>query len=217
MGTFLDGEALVLFREAIKDGVVPNSKAFVCVLNLCSGRLDFELERQVHARVVKGDWRNYIVDSAIVYFYVQCGDLKSAFCVFDRMVEQDVVSWTTSFTTSGVSKAFGEEKALKFERQIHGFFKSVQWDEEEEHGYMDVHYSTRRPVSSNNLTIHTGEEFGYFEGHVRDWLCREALKLMYRMQAEGIQVDDFVSATVPGGMWRNRVGYRAFIQVLLEH
>ncbi|KAJ6954484.1 hypothetical protein NC652_006038 [Populus alba x Populus x berolinensis] len=121
MGTFLDGEALVLFREAIKDGVVPNSKAFVCVLNLCSGRLDFELERQVHARVVKGDWRNYIVDSAIVYFYVQCGDLKSAFCVFDRMVEQDVVSWTTSFTTSGVSKAFGEEKALKFERQIHGY------------------------------------------------------------------------------------------------
>ncbi|KAJ7006485.1 hypothetical protein NC653_005749 [Populus alba x Populus x berolinensis] len=85
------------------------------------GRLDFELERQVHARVVKGDWRNYIVDSAIVYFYVQCGDLKSAFCVFDRMVEQDVVSWTTSFTTSGVSKAFGEEKALKFERQIHGY------------------------------------------------------------------------------------------------
>ncbi|KAG6786233.1 hypothetical protein POTOM_007830 [Populus tomentosa] len=142
MGTFLDGEALVLFREAIKDGAVPNSKAFVCVLNLCSGRLDFELERQVHARVVKGDWRNYIVDSAIVYFYVQCGDLKSAFCVFDRMVEQDVVFWTTSFTTSGVSKAFGEEKALKFERQIHGFFKSVQWDEEEEHGYMDVHYST---------------------------------------------------------------------------
>ena len=121
MGTFLDGEAPGLFREAIKDGVVPNSKAFVCVLNLCSGRLDFELGRQVHARVVKGDWRNYIVDSAIVYFYVQFGDLKSAFCVFDRMVEQDVVSWTTSFTTSGVSKAFGEEKALKFERQIQGY------------------------------------------------------------------------------------------------
>ncbi|KAG6784235.1 hypothetical protein POTOM_009923 [Populus tomentosa] len=229
MGTFLDGEALGLFREAIKDRVVPNSKAFVCVLNLCSGRLDFELGRQVHARVVKGDWRNLIVDSAIVYFYVQCGGLKSAFCVFDRMVEQDVVSWTTSFTTSGVSKAFGQEKALKFERQIHGFFKSVQWDDQEEEMMeegVEPNPSALKPcanletvalgeIDHSNLT--TGEEFGYFEGYVRNWLCREALKLMYRMQAVGIQVDDFVSATVLGGMWRNRVGYRAFIQVLLEH
>jgi len=61
------------------------------------------------------------VDDAIVYLYVQCGDLKSAFGVFDRMVEQHVVSWTTNLTTSGASKAFGEEKALKFERQIHGY------------------------------------------------------------------------------------------------
>ncbi|KAJ6352830.1 hypothetical protein OIU76_001944 [Salix suchowensis] len=111
--------------------------------------LDFELGRQVHARVVKGNWRNLIVDSAVVYFYIQCGDLKSAFCVFDRMVERDVVSWTTmitacsqqgrcgeafgmftqmlnggflpnGFTASGVLKACGEEKALKLGKQIHG-------------------------------------------------------------------------------------------------
>ena len=56
----LNVETLGLFREAIKDGVVRNSKAFVYVLNLCSGRLDFEFGRQVHARVVKGDWRNLI-------------------------------------------------------------------------------------------------------------------------------------------------------------
>ncbi|KAJ6681738.1 hypothetical protein OIU74_020079 [Salix koriyanagi] len=113
--------------------------------------LDFELGRQVHARVVKGNWRNLIVDSAVVYFYVQCGDLKSAFCVFDRMVERDVVSWTTmitacsqqgrcgeafgmftqmlnggflpnGFTASGVLKACGEEKALKLGKQIHGCY-----------------------------------------------------------------------------------------------
>jgi len=37
------------------------------------------------------------------------------------------------------------------------------------------------------------------------------------MQADGIKVDDLVYATVPRGMWRNRVGYGAFIQVLLGH
>ncbi|KAJ6997762.1 hypothetical protein NC653_014109 [Populus alba x Populus x berolinensis] len=183
----LDDEALKFFSQAIKDGVVPNSKTFVCVLNLCSRRLDFELGRQVHARVVKGNWRNLIVDSAVVYFYVQCGDLKSAFCVFDRMVERDVVSWTTGFTASGILKACGEEKALKFGKQIHGFFKSFQWDEEKEHGYMDIHYS-------RNLVTWRAMIMGY----VRNGLCQEALKLMYRMQAEGIQVDDYISAKVLG-------------------
>lgn len=145
----LDDEALRLFVDFIENGVVANCKTFVCVLNLCSRRLDFELGRQVHACVVKGNSRNLIVDSAVVYFYAQCGELTSAFCAFDRMVERDVVCWTTmitacsqqgrgeeafgmfsqmlsdgispnEFTACGILKACGDEKALKFGRQLHG-------------------------------------------------------------------------------------------------
>uniref|UniRef100_A0A2P2Q3J9 Pentatricopeptide repeat-containing protein At4g18520 n=1 Tax=Rhizophora mucronata TaxID=61149 RepID=A0A2P2Q3J9_RHIMU len=145
----LDDEALRLFNDSVNCGVMGNSKTFVCMLNVCGRRLDFELGRQIHACIVKGNWKNLIVDSAIVYFYAQCGDLESALCAFDRMVERDVVSWTTvitacsqqgcgeeafgmfsqmlsegfwgnEFTACSVLTACGEEKALKFGRQLHG-------------------------------------------------------------------------------------------------
>ncbi|GAV59306.1 PPR domain-containing protein/PPR_2 domain-containing protein [Cephalotus follicularis] len=122
---------------------------FVCVLNLCSIRLDFELGRQIHACIMKGNWRNLIVDTAVVNFYAQCGKLSSAFRVFDDLPEQDVVSWTTmiaacsqqgcgeeailmflqmltngfspnEYTVCSVLKACREEKALRFGRQLHG-------------------------------------------------------------------------------------------------
>ncbi|KAJ8772245.1 hypothetical protein K2173_027422 [Erythroxylum novogranatense] len=144
----LDDEALRLFGDSVKCGVRGNGKTFVCVLKLCSRRLDFEVGKQVHACIVKGNWSNLIVDSAVVYFYAQCGDLISAFGAFDQMVERDVVSWTTviaacsqrghgavaiemfsrmlsegflgnEFTVCSVLMACGEEKALKFGRQLH--------------------------------------------------------------------------------------------------
>ncbi|KAL7176049.1 hypothetical protein ACSBR2_029592 [Camellia fascicularis] len=146
----LDDEAFVFFRENIGRGVqAMNFKTFVCVLNLCSRRLDYELGKQIHACIIKGNWSNLIVDSAIVYFYAQCGDLSGAFCAFDRMPNHDVVSWTTmitacsqhgwteeafllfsrmqfegfspnEFTVCSVLKACGDEAALKFGRQLHG-------------------------------------------------------------------------------------------------
>ncbi|KAJ6954483.1 hypothetical protein NC652_006037 [Populus alba x Populus x berolinensis] len=121
------------------------------------------------------------------------GHESEALGFLKEMMEEGVEP--NSFTYSSALKACANLETVRQGKLIHSNF------------------ANKTPAPSN----HTGEEFGYFEGHVRDWLCREALKLMYRMQAEGIQVDDFVSATVPGGMWRNRVGYRAFIQVLLEH
>lgn len=144
-----DDEALSLFRDSIENGVRPNEKMFVCLLNLCSKRKDFELGRKIHAGVVKGRRSNMIVDSSIVKFYGQCGDLLGAFRKFDQMSKRDVVCWTTmitacsqqgngkeafslflrmlnegfcpnEFTVCGVLKACGDEKELNFGRQLHG-------------------------------------------------------------------------------------------------
>ncbi|XP_050224253.1 pentatricopeptide repeat-containing protein At4g18520, chloroplastic [Mercurialis annua] len=149
VGFGLDDEALRLFSEFVDSGIAGNSRTFVCVLNLCGKRCDFKLGSQIHACVVKGKWRNLILDSAIVSFYAQCGDLKSAFFIFDRMMEKDVVCWTSlvsacsqqghaeeafrmfsqmlsdgfspnEFTVCAVLKACGEKKVLKFGRQLHG-------------------------------------------------------------------------------------------------
>ncbi|KAI7739346.1 hypothetical protein M8C21_030431, partial [Ambrosia artemisiifolia] len=126
-----EDEGLRLFMEFVESGIRANSKTLVCCLNMCSGngRVDFELGRQLHGWV--------------------CGCLDEAFRVFDRMREYDVVCWTTmitacsqhgrgkdafvlfsrmlcdgfapnEFTVCSVLKACGEEKALKFGRQLHG-------------------------------------------------------------------------------------------------
>ncbi|XP_030541511.1 pentatricopeptide repeat-containing protein At4g18520, chloroplastic [Rhodamnia argentea] len=144
----LDSEALRLFLDALGDGVRANCKTYVCILNLCCRRLDFQLGKQVHACVIKNEQRNLIVESAIVHFYAQCGMLDSAFCAFDRMNEHDVVSWTTiitacsqqghgteafsmfgrmlrdgllpnGHTVCSILNVCGEEQALKCGRQLH--------------------------------------------------------------------------------------------------
>lgn len=145
----LTEEALGLFHDSIKCGVQANGKMFVCILNLCAKRLDFELGRQIHGVILKGNWGNLIVDSAIVYFYAQCKDISSAFVAFEQMPKRDVVCWTSmitscsqqglgreaismfsnmlsdgflpnEFSVCGVLKACGEEKELKIGRQLHG-------------------------------------------------------------------------------------------------
>lgn len=145
----LTEEALGLFLDSVKSGVQANGKMFVCILNLCAKRLDFELGRQIHGVIVKGSWGNLIVDSAIVYFYAQCKDISSAFVAFEHMPKRDVVCWTSmitscsqqglgreaismfsnmlsdgflpnEFSVCSVLKACGEERELKIGRQLHG-------------------------------------------------------------------------------------------------
>ncbi|XP_061356013.1 pentatricopeptide repeat-containing protein At4g18520, chloroplastic [Gastrolobium bilobum] len=145
----LDDEAFKLFHDSIKHGVPVNCKMFVCVLNLCGKKVDLELGKQIHAYILKSNWRNLIVDSAVVHFYAKCGKISSAFQTFDRMAERDVVCWTTmitacsqqglghdallllsqmlgdgffpnEYTICGALKACGENKALKFGTQLHG-------------------------------------------------------------------------------------------------
>ncbi|XP_021723046.1 pentatricopeptide repeat-containing protein At4g18520, chloroplastic-like [Chenopodium quinoa] len=145
----LEDEGLSLFGEFVKSGIQANGTTFVCVLILCGKRLNYKLGKQVHACIIKGRWSNLIVDSAVMYFYAQCGDFSSAFRVFEGMKERDVVTWTTMITSCSqqgygekafslfsemlmheyipnehticsVLKACGEEKALKFGRQLHG-------------------------------------------------------------------------------------------------
>ncbi|KAK9751194.1 hypothetical protein RND81_02G249200 [Saponaria officinalis] len=143
-------KALCLFEELLKSEIKLNGTTYVCVLNLCGKRLDYELGRQVHTCIIKDGCNNLIVDSAVLYFYAQCGEFLSAFQVFDEMKERDVVSWTTlitccsqqgygekafslfsemllddylpnEHTVCSILKACGEEKALRFGRQLHVF------------------------------------------------------------------------------------------------
>ncbi|XP_019415513.1 PREDICTED: pentatricopeptide repeat-containing protein At4g18520-like [Lupinus angustifolius] len=142
-------EAFMLFQDSTKHGVQENSTMFVCFMNLCRKRMDLKLGKQIHARVLKSNWRNLIVDNTIIHFYAKCGEISSAFQTFDCMAERDLVCWTTmitacsqhglgheallmlsqmlgdgflpnEYTICSALKACGENKALKFGTQLHG-------------------------------------------------------------------------------------------------
>ncbi|KAE8666607.1 Pentatricopeptide repeat-containing protein [Hibiscus syriacus] len=112
-----DDEALRLFRDLISSGVQVNAKMSVCVMNLCNRRADFELGRQIHGCILKANLRNLIVDSAVVYFYTQCGELSKAFGAFHGMAEKDVVCWTAMITACS-QQGYGEEAFSVFSRML---------------------------------------------------------------------------------------------------
>ncbi|OIW18947.1 hypothetical protein TanjilG_09141 [Lupinus angustifolius] len=142
-------EAFMLFQDSTKHGVQENSTMFVCFMNLCPKRMDLKLGKQIHARVLKSNWRNLIVNNIVIHFYAKCGEISSAFQTFDCMAERDLVCWTTmitacsqhglgheallmlsqmlgdgflpnEYTICSALKACGENKALKFGTQLHG-------------------------------------------------------------------------------------------------
>ncbi|CAN6483235.1 unnamed protein product [Victoria cruziana] len=141
-------ETFRIFNEMLVNGVRPNGATFVCVLNACARCAAFELGKQVHACVVKGNWSNMIVESSLVYFYAQSGNLAGAISVYNRMSKRDVVCWTTmivayaqsgdgdkamemfndilssglrpnEFTVCSILKLSGDIKALNCGRQLH--------------------------------------------------------------------------------------------------
>ncbi|KAI5654760.1 hypothetical protein M9H77_31947 [Catharanthus roseus] len=144
-----DNEAIRHFINFVESGIPWSSKTFVCMLNMCSKILDLGLGKQVHTCMVKGGFSGLILNSALLYFYVQCGDLENAVSVFDHIKERDVICWTimisaysqhrrgeeafktfsrmlsdrvepNEFTICTVLDACGEEKELKLGRQLHG-------------------------------------------------------------------------------------------------
>lgn len=228
----LDDEALSLFEESIENGVRANGKMFVCVLNLCSRRLDFELGSQIHACIVKGGLRNLIVDSAVVYFYAQCGVLQSAFRAFDQMPERDVVCWTTmitacsqqghgqdafslfsqmlnngffpnEFTVCGVLKACGEEKALKFGRQLHGAVVKKMYKNDVFIGtsLVDMYAKCGEMIDSREVfnrmrNRNTVTWTSFIAGYARYGLGEEAIRLFRVMKRRNIYTNNLTIVSV---------------------
>ena len=144
----MEFEFSLLLMQMLDSGVKPNSQTYVCILNFCSRVLNYELGKVIHASIVKSNQQNLIVDSALLYLLVSCGDLESAVALFARMPQRDVISWTTmisayahngygpkafsmfsqmqheslipnEFTVATILKSCGEEREVELGKQLH--------------------------------------------------------------------------------------------------
>ncbi|KAH7426327.1 hypothetical protein KP509_11G096100 [Ceratopteris richardii] len=89
-------EALRCFDYLQDDGFHPNAVTYVCTLNACGNIKALQKGIEIHAKIEKDGMlgTNLAVGNALIDMYVKCGLIRKAHEVFDRLPNQDVVSWT---------------------------------------------------------------------------------------------------------------------------
>ncbi|KAJ6927837.1 hypothetical protein NC651_011756 [Populus alba x Populus x berolinensis] len=103
-------EALRLFKRMKRAGFLAQQTTLTSVLRACTGLALLELGRQVHVHVLKYD-QDLILNNALLDMYCKCGSLEDANAVFVRMVEKDVISWSTMI--AGLAQNGYSKEALK--------------------------------------------------------------------------------------------------------
>lgn len=84
------------FKHMVAVGFEPDSASAVSVLPACGYLKELGVGRFVHSLVEeKGLGKNIAVSNALLDMYAKCGKMNEAWLFFERMVERDVVTWTT--------------------------------------------------------------------------------------------------------------------------
>ncbi|XP_015899014.3 putative pentatricopeptide repeat-containing protein At3g13770, mitochondrial isoform X2 [Ziziphus jujuba] len=119
----LDEEALKLFRQLLREGMIANYVTYASVLTALSGLAALDLGRQVHNHVLRSQLPSYVVlQNSLIDMYSKCGGLCYSRRIFDSMNERTVISWNAMLV--GYSKhGMGREvvelfKLMREENQV---------------------------------------------------------------------------------------------------
>ncbi|XP_039114157.1 putative pentatricopeptide repeat-containing protein At3g05240 [Dioscorea cayenensis subsp. rotundata] len=83
-------------HSILHDNLFLDSSLSVRFLSSCASMRDLKLTTSLHGATLKtGIHSNLFVANSLLDLYLRCGRLDSAFNLFDRMPERDVVSWTS--------------------------------------------------------------------------------------------------------------------------
>ncbi|KAG0481855.1 hypothetical protein HPP92_009939 [Vanilla planifolia] len=113
-------QAFLLFREMIQAGKSkPDPMILVTILSGCaeSGSLGL-IGKSVHAYIERNHMDvNVQLGTSLIGMYGRCGCLKSAFTVFERMPERNVMHWTSMICGLAIH-GYSEEALAFFERML---------------------------------------------------------------------------------------------------
>ena len=74
----------------------PDQFTSVSVVSSCASLADLKQNMQFHAYTIGTGFESHVsMGNSLVTMYAICGSIEDAKCVFDKMVVQDVISWTT--------------------------------------------------------------------------------------------------------------------------
>jgi pentatricopeptide repeat protein len=110
-------KALELFQEMQKQGVQPELRSFVGLLNACANVVALEEGRHAHRQIIEHGWdSDIIVGNSLIDMYAKCGILDDACKVFKNMASRDVITWNAMI--SGHVKCGEGQKALELFHQM---------------------------------------------------------------------------------------------------
>lgn len=106
-------DALLLFQQMEREGIDPNEITYLCLLKACSSLAALENGKHVHFHIIeRGFESDLFVGNALIDMYSKCGSLNDALVVFNRMPQQDVVTW--SVLVAGYAKHSDYQSAVHF-------------------------------------------------------------------------------------------------------
>jgi len=110
-------KALELFQEMQKEGVQPDLRTFVGLLNACASVVALEEGRHAHRQIIEHGWdSDIIVGNSLIYMYAKCGSMEDACKVFKNMPSHDVITWNVMI--SGYVKCGEGQKVLELFHQM---------------------------------------------------------------------------------------------------
>ncbi|XP_057847935.1 pentatricopeptide repeat-containing protein At3g26782, mitochondrial [Cryptomeria japonica] len=113
----LVGKALDVFKQMQFQGVMAISATFASVLRACAKMGALNLGMEIHKKIIETEFlSDDVVVTALVDVYAKCGSMRKARELFERMPQQDLVSWTAII--SGYVQNGLVEKALDFFKQM---------------------------------------------------------------------------------------------------
>ncbi|CAF2068385.1 unnamed protein product, partial [Brassica oleracea var. botrytis] len=100
-GGNLGFEAVLVFREMMREGVELDHVSFTSVITTCCHENDLKIARQIHGLCLKRGYATLVsVGNMLMTSYWKCGVVEAARSVFDEMSERNVISWTTMISAN---------------------------------------------------------------------------------------------------------------------
>eukprot|EP01018_Ginkgo_biloba_P003261 Gb_27381 [translate_table: standard] len=109
-------EALKLFGQMQLVDVKPNAQTFAGVLPACANLAALEQGMEIHEDIIRSGFQSDVfVGSALVDMYAKCGSIEKARDIFDKMHQQNRISWTAMIGGYAMH-GYGKEALQLFEQ-----------------------------------------------------------------------------------------------------
>ncbi|XP_031478026.1 pentatricopeptide repeat-containing protein At1g06143 [Nymphaea colorata] len=190
----LPGDAVRFYGDMLKSGVRPTSFTFSSVIKACSRSSSLRLGEEIHGHVFKGGFGSEVfVQTSLVDFYSNLGEINRARKVFDEMTLRDAVAWTAMI--AGHAKAGDVESARKL-FELMSEKSTVSWNTMiaayARSGDVDAAASLFDSMTNKDLVSWTSMIYCYAQNRC----FKKAVMEFERMQMAGVDPDEVTLSTV---------------------